>query len=255
MTDTDPKPKLNINRSAIERLADLRVDYQCLVNEHLRSKGLKVDDLAISAPGCLFICAATNLWVGLPDAAPVRVLELGGGFSTVALCFQQRVELHTRDHDPQWIVFLREMISRLDPVINEADASGILSRRPQWESARALKPRTEAAQGLARHGGKPYQVIILDQGPSLAARAECIAWAHRLLAADGAFLFDDWRPKHEGRLRRALAAIPGKWHIGHAEQTRRTRRDKAIGWATRDATVGDLLRALPEGIFPAGAGP
>jgi predicted O-methyltransferase YrrM len=80
---------------------------------------------------------------------------------------------------------------------------------------------------------KEYDVIIVDHGPQLQTRADDVPWLVSQLAPEGIMLFDDWRPKHEGRIRRALAAVGGNWEIGMGPDTKRTLRDKGIGYAWR----------------------
>jgi predicted O-methyltransferase YrrM len=169
-------------------------------------------EMAMSLPGAAFVLET----LAAIDSQ-VRIADLGAGFSTVFLgtwlCNWSEYggELWTMDHNPQWLAFMR---------VIAVDLGLPLERVLEREKFLALAPR------------EAFDVIVVDQGPELQTRADDLPWTVTLLAPGGVLLFDDWRPKHEGRVRRALAGL-GDWEISSAEHTRRSPRDKAIGVARR----------------------
>lgn len=142
-----------------------------------------------------------------------RVLELGTGLSTVVL---HKADLDASiislDHSLEWLLL---MAAKLLPHF------GIILPAPSM----MLIPRSLKELGL-------YQVIIVDHGPELQTRADDLPWIVKLLAPGGTMVFDDWRPKHEGRIRRGLAKL-GIFDIEVLEHTRRWDKDKAIAFARR----------------------
>src|SRR5690606_35995500 len=103
-----------------------------------------------------------------------------------------------RDHNPEWIAFVAERV---------VGKSGIVF------------PQSTTLGVIDRSERSAYDVIIVDHGPQLETRAADVPWLVSQLAPGGVMLFDDWRPKHEGRIRRALAAVGGKWDIGEGPNT------------------------------------
>lgn len=261
----------NIGRSLLSHLTDIRERYQSDVTKYLQRRGQAVDDLAITVPGGLFLCMVVALLNQRRDAdrGPVHVLELGAGFSTLVLGRQARCALDSRDHDEAWIKFMSEFVTlqALGRRLEDDQVSApevclhpgfpeiLTHKHAQVTSLKKLicadpllmTRQSDLGHRPAFRPGDIYQAIIFDQGPDLDGRAKSIAWAHRLLRPEGVLLFDDWRPKHAGRIQRALSSITrstGRWHIGCCEETRRTPRDKAIGWATRDQSVATMVGDL-----------
>jgi hypothetical protein len=103
-----------------------------------------------------------------------------------------------------------------------------LMTRSSWESRWHSET---SASGIIRG---PFEAIIIDQNPSLETRAEDTPRLSTTLSETGVMLFDDWRPKHEGRIRRAFQKAKGDWIIGDGgDGVRRFPKDKTIGWARR----------------------
>lgn len=205
------------------RLTFLRQAYQRQVQQHL---GPTANDLAISVPGGGFIIdeilrRATKIaeerqrrGVGTDQ---VRVLDMGLGFLTFALAdaaamwdVEEHIAYQGRDHDAEWISWVQRLL-------------GEHRYGPMWRLA-----------VIDREHVGTYDVIIVDHGHPVPAehlpqRARDTPWLASQLAPGGVIFFDDWRPKHEGRIRRAMATVAGDWQIEEAPGTKRYERDKAIG--------------------------
>lgn len=81
-----------------------------------------------------------------------------------------------------------------------------------------------------------FDVVIVDHNPGLPQRAKDVPFLVRMMAPDGVMLFDDWRPKHEGRIRRAFAALGGDWEIDADDSLREAAyANKTIGRVRRRA--------------------
>lgn len=196
----------------------MRQVYHEHVREHLESEGIAFVDKAISAPGAAFI----EQVMGQRRRTSMRVLDMGIGFSTMVFArwMERQPDAWTMDyvgveHDASWCAFV--------------------SRLPGMGPDQQLVARRPHDHGSPRWRKDGFDVIVVDhgdgKGTDLDTRAKDTPWLATMLRPDGIMLFDDWRPKHEGRIRRAL---PNGWRIGAAEWTRRYPRDKAIGWAVRE---------------------
>lgn len=214
-----------------ERVADLRERrraYHEQVRAYVQSKGQSFVDKAISAEGAAFILDVLEQRLRLPD--PLRVLDMGLGFSTVFIGewighaarpsdVISPAEYVGFDHDQAWVRFVEGLIV----------AIGF----PPFPR-HLLTDREHVTHAAVAGADDGFDVIVVDhgdeQGTDLSTRAKDTPWLTTLLRPGGVMLFDDWRPKHEGRIRRALGE---GWTIGAAEWTRRFPRDKAIGWAMK----------------------
>lgn len=204
------------SRVAMPRLAELIVDrdrYHSLVHERAVERGEKYKEMSMSAQGVAFILEM------LKKRKAHAVLDFGTGFSTATIgrwLASRRAAYLGVEHDAEWLSWVNDVVV------------------PAF-----MRPSPSHLQLQTRDGfieefkGSKWDAIIVDHGPTLDARAADIPWLTTFLKPDGIMLFDDWRPKHEGRCRRALAKTKGKWNIDAAEHTRRFAKDKAIGWATR----------------------
>jgi hypothetical protein len=147
------------------------------------------------------------------NASDPWVLELGSGVSTIAmhkLC--PDAHILSLDHSLDWMML---MVSRILPEFDlELKAPSFM-----------MIPRNPTEIGH-------YQVILVDHGPQLQTRADDLPWIVKCLAPGGVMIFDDWRPKHEGRIRRGLAKI-GDFKIDSLENTKRHAKDKSIALARR----------------------
>lgn len=163
----------------------------------------------------------------------MRVLDMGLGFSTVVIGEWMAaqpdawtMEYVGVDHDQDWLSFIAELVAHHNFGTGPHMASHVGCSF--WE--RPPHDHTEPDSW----GKSGFDVILVDhgdgKGTDLDTRAADTPWLSTMLEPDGIMLFDDWRPKHEGRIRRAL---PEGWTFGAAEWTRRFPRDKAIGWAVR----------------------
>ena len=209
----------------------VREVYQWDVCKHVGDGAI---DKAISVPGAFYILTVIaemialrprEYKVGEVSKDAVRILDMGLGYLSV--CVQQWATVieveellvyHGRDHDPGWVAFVESLL-------RNPDSTDELLGFPNVNNTHlGVIDRTEEGQ---------YDVIVVDHGPTLDTRASDVPWLVSMLAPGGVMLFDDWRPKHEGRIRRALAAVGGSWDIGMGDDTKRTARDKGIGYARR----------------------
>lgn len=211
----------------LRELTSQRERYHAKVKRYLERQGGTFDDLAISAPGAVFILGM----VEQRRRTSMRVLDMGLGFSTVFVTDwmgQQRdgwtMDYVGIDHDQAWLEFIAR------EVVDPAPSRHLMRVHPRVHYHRR-EPRDHSEPDWKKTG---FDVIIVDHGDGaptgLDTRAVDTPWLSEMLRPGGVMLFDDWRPKHEGRIRRAL---PKRWRIGAAEWTRRFPQDKAIGWAMR----------------------
>lgn len=202
---------------SIDNLREARERYQELVRQRAEQRGERYYDKALSAEGLHFIMS-----VIVKRKARV-VLDMGLGFSTVVLGVSmatERCAYWGADHDGEWLAWMRDTALVAFRLLKPSDSHFRLTTIDELRNHDELTPSY-------------FDAIIVDHGPQLDTRATDTPWLTTLLRPDGILLFDDWRPKHEGRIRRALAKADGEWEIGAAEHTRRFERDKAIGYATR----------------------
>ncbi len=173
--------------------------------------GPKFVEMAMSVPGASFVLETVAAF-----ERPVRIAELGTGFSTVYLgdWLLNRAphggELWSMDHNPEWLSFVRVLAVDIGlPLDRFLLRHEFLKKAPQGT----------------------FDVVIVDHGPELQTRKDDMPWIVKLASQDGVLLFDDWRPKHEGRIRDALRKreVTGDWEVSAAEHTRRFPTDKAIG--------------------------
>ena len=166
---------------------------------------------AMSVPGADFVLETLEGF-----KRPVRVAELGMGFSTVFLAdwlhnwSEHGGELWSMEHDERWLSFMR--------VVGVDFGLPLERMLVRHQFLKSVKYGT-------------FDVVIVDHGPELQTRKDDMPWIVKLAGEDGVLLFDDWRPKHEGRIRDALRKneVEGDWVVGSAEHTRRYPTDKAIG--------------------------
>lgn len=253
----------------LEELKAMRADYQGKVVAHL---GPKAEDMAMSAE-CMHDLLErihtnrkalarndTSLhepWRDHEDEANdatlphLKVADLGGGFSTLALLelairtTDVAMIIHSVDHNRAWQrefvwPLVRERLEREDEshtrYLNDDHAVAVVSRT----SAYVFSQRSYSVSFYAFEQLKAvtfrHQVIIVDHGPDLPTRARDTAeWLPAHLDPNGFFAFDDWRPKHEGRIRRALGSRKGgDWVIeSGGDHLKRFSGDKTIGYAWR----------------------
>lgn len=215
-----------------------RQGYHETVCEHI---GAGAVDMAISCPGAFYILKVLGERIvehtpesrvpGTVYDDALQVLDMGTGFSTmfirewaIGADICESLVYTGRDHNPDWLAFIERTFVKDDP---EYASSG-LTVPDNFHLG--LIDRSE--QGPLCQWSC-YDVIIVDHGPQLQTRADDVPWLVTQLKPGGVMLFDDWRPKHEGRIRRALAAVGGDWTIGMGQDTKRWPGDKGIGFATR----------------------
>ncbi len=199
---------------SIEELEQLRAAYHEQVVTHVTKRGQPFVDMAISAPGARFILERLEEhYQGDPSTRQYHVLDMGLGFSTCFVGQWVATGPYRRyfgvDPNEVWCAFMKDVARGMSLPVE-------------------VKPRA-----AFRPATKHFDAIIVDHGPQLQTRADDVPWLVTLLANDGIMLFDDWRPKHEGRIRRAFAAVAGDWHIEAPEHVRRSPRDKSIGFVRR----------------------
>jgi hypothetical protein len=201
----------------LAELSERRERYHDKVRAHLHDGSRTFVDKAITAEGAAFVVAVLNH----RRRTSMRMLDMGLGFSTdfVGWWMGEQPDGWTMDyvgvdHDLAWCAFI--------------------DREVAVDDQRPLVVRQPHERGAPQWAAGGFDVILVDhgdgKGTDLDTRAADTPWLSTMLKPDGVMLFDDWRPKHEGRIRRAL---PKGWRLGAAEWTRRFERDKAIGWAVR----------------------
>jgi predicted O-methyltransferase YrrM len=197
-------------------------------DKRLRERYPTFKEGAMSLPGIAYVLEV------LGEVRPKWVLELGSGFSTLVLRTWQKQladsgseyvpELVTADHEPTFLAFTRKCLAELG-----------LGRNELHVLDKAFRERT-GGMGL-------YHAIIIDQGPTLDTRVADLSWCLPALAPGGMLLFDDWRPKFAGKVKRALE--PRGFVVREASAVRRFPTDKAIGVATIAAQPPLLAKAAP----------
>jgi hypothetical protein len=178
-------------------------------------------EMAMTVPGAAFVLEVIEDMEkrAASNGRRLRVAELGTGFSTVFVGSwmindsEYCGELWSMDHNLDWLAFMRVIGVDL----------GLVQDR--------FLPREKFIEQAPKG---TFDVAIVDHGPQLQTRADDMPWVAELMNDQGVMLFDDWRPKHEGRIRRALGSLGG-WAVSTAEHTRRYPKDKAIGVARRSA--------------------
>lgn len=211
-----------------QELTELRKQYHDHVRTYVEGRGQKFIDMAISVPGARYILeqvekVAANKRANAPVREPIHfsILDCGMGFSTMFLLPWARAQkdlraaYHPYDHDADWMSMI---LLHAEDLISD------------------VRVQVKPERNITLLGDTKFDVILVDHGPSLDARSEHTPGLTRSLAPGGVMLFDDWRPKHEGRIRRALDKVGGQkvWHIGDGgDALRRFPGDKSIGWARR----------------------
>lgn len=194
----------------LERLEGLKYWYDERAKAFI---GPRFTEMSMSVPGAAFVLETLE---GMEK--PARVAELGTGFSTAFVgswltnWSEYGGELWSMDHNPQWLSFVRVLAVDL----------GLPLER--------FLERDAFVKGAPRG---VFDVVIVDHGPQMQTRADDMPWIAELLSDDGVLLFDDWRPRHEGRIRNALRKLGGGWSVTSADHTRRFPTDKAIGVVRR----------------------
>lgn len=257
---------------SISKLTTIRAEYDSAVRAHIESTEKIFIDMAISIPGAAFILAQLEEIrlrrdivdrFGQHDSGKgpfasrcgpniMSVLDMGCGFSTSFIndwvwentpqVLKSGLRLKSDsfcryvgvDHNLDWLAFMRKREFEL----TESGAGGTVQRPGEMMSRthfeRRLKTGSKAYKE-AYPGFDKFDAILVDHGPELQTRADDVPWLLTLLRDDGIMLFDDWRPKHEGRIRRALASAEPQtnFQIYAPEGVRRFRRDKTIGAVSR----------------------
>jgi predicted O-methyltransferase YrrM len=120
---------------------------------------------------------------------PRRVLELGSGFSTLALgyaCAESGSKLITADHDDGWREDVRAV---LDLSVETDRAAGIgTCRVDEWSSIDALRSRQDITASI--------DLALVDHGPTMQTRLDDLRWIAGLLRKGGAMALDDCRTRH-----------------------------------------------------------
>ena len=148
---------------------------------------------------------------------PALVVELGSGFSTMALgyaCADVGAELMTADHDEKWMNDVKAVLG----LRAEADRACGLSRFrvDGWSSLDALR----SCDGMT---GKA-DLVLVDHGPDMEVRIEDLRWVVSLLRRGGVLALDDCRntTRYERRARSVL--LPLGIILGRVEESHGSER-------------------------------
>jgi predicted O-methyltransferase YrrM len=183
--------RVDIPGGITERLALLRVWFLTGITK----LGVPDKGYALGAEGAAWLVAY------ILQYKPKLVVELGSGFSTLALgyaCAESCSKLITADNDAQWLSTVRAVLALRD---QEHKAHGEATLRvDEWSSLRDLRARTDLAAACG--------VVLVDHGPSTTRVAD-LPWIASLLSADGIMALDDCRTftTYEQRARDALLRL------------------------------------------------
>jgi predicted O-methyltransferase YrrM len=168
-------------------------------------------DYALTAEGASWLASYIR------QARPSLVVELGSGFSTMALgyaCAEAGTELMTADHDERWLTDVKAVLS----LRSDADRALGLSRFrvDGWSSLDALR----SSDGLTRKA----DLVLVDHGPNMEVRLDDLRWACSLLRRGGTIALDDCRntTRYERRARAIL--LPLGMFLGRVEESHGSER-------------------------------
>jgi predicted O-methyltransferase YrrM len=113
------------------------------------------------------------------------VLELGCGFSTIALRAWEREadvrKVISAEHNEDWVAALKGLLTERD--IQNNDIYLLSEIKDQYISL--------------NHG--VYDAVFIDHGPTMRTRLDDLPWAASLLNDNGILFLDDWRTEHVGK--------------------------------------------------------
>ena len=184
-------PKVVIPQGLAERLALLRVWFLTAITK----RGVPDKGYALGAEGASWLAAY------ILHYKPRRVVELGSGFSTLALgyaCASAGSRFTTADHDSGWLSTVKTVVA----LRNEEDEA--LGEPPlrvhEWLSLDEIRARTDLTAAC--------DLVLVDHGSS-ATRVADLPWIASLLSKDGIMALDDCRTftTYEQRARDALLKL------------------------------------------------
>jgi predicted O-methyltransferase YrrM len=160
------------------------------------------------------ITAEAAAWITsyIRQERPSLVIELGSGFSTMALgyaCAEVGAELMTADHDDRWLADVKAVLG----LRACADQAKHLSRLrvDGWSSLDALR----SCDGMSGRA----DLVLVDHGPNIEVRIEDLRWIVSLLRHGGLVALDDCRDttRYERRCRSVL--FPLGMVLGRVEES------------------------------------
>lgn len=153
--------------------------------------GRRYQDLALSLPGARYLRAVLDRY------KPLRVVELGAGFSTLVIGDWRRDRLApvyvTVDNDAAWLAEVRAMSVK---AFGEDEAT--LCRH--WETPDVAR----------RHRHDGIDLVLVDHGPTMETRLADVPWIIGMLRPGGLALFDDCRNTTRFRHQLAKELLPFK---------------------------------------------
>jgi predicted O-methyltransferase YrrM len=151
------------------------------VTRFSRRIGVEYKDLSVALKGMMYILDKIEQY------KPWRIMDLGAGFSTLALrsfvpwCHDagneitKTTQFYTADHDKQWMLFVAELLKQ-KKAIND-----------KCYSIEELK------KVMAQPGQPKMDMIFVDHGPTMGTRVEDLPWVVSQLQPNGVILLDDFR--------------------------------------------------------------
>ena len=155
---------------------------------------------------------------------PRRVVELGSGFSTLALgyaCASSGSRFTTADHDAGWATDVKAVTS----MVADVDfAAGLPPFRvDKWTTLATLRSRA-GIRGTV-------DLVLVDHGPEMMTRLNDLPWIAGLLRRNGIMALDDCRTRHSYDKKAAAVLRPLGLSFGLVQES--YGRERWLGVARR----------------------
>jgi predicted O-methyltransferase YrrM len=157
--------------------------------------------------------AAAWLAAYIRRTSPRSLLELGSGFSTMALGYACAmaggVRFLSADHDGRWLSDVKAI--SLSRAMEDGKRGDIVAQEPEWWHVDALRVAPKQLDAFGLKGA--FDLVLVDHGPTMETRLDDLPWISSLLAEGGVMVLDDCRDitRYERRARAIL--VPMGWEI------------------------------------------
>ena len=166
----------------------------------------------------LAITLNASIWIGkfLEVFKPMRLLELGSGFSTLVLrrYLPKAATMISADHDGAWQEFVRQQLAERMP-------EDVVTFESLKDARGALPVK--------------FDLVFVDHGPTMETRIRDLPWVMTL--AD-VLICDDWRQGARGAFTRRMTAqleMAG-WKLDVLDETRSSPGGRTLCLARRVST-------------------
>jgi predicted O-methyltransferase YrrM len=208
--------KLVVPDGLVERHTAMRSWF--LAAMALRRNEPEIIDHALTPEGAAWLVAY------ILHYKPRRVVELGSGFSTLALgyaCASSGSRFTTADHDAGWLADVKAVVAL--SVETDRAAENPPCRVDKWTTLATLRSR-EGIRGTV-------DLVLVDHGPTMQTRLDDLRWIAGMLRKGGLVALDDCRTRHSYDKKVAAVLRPLGLSFGLAQDS--YGRERWLGVARR----------------------